>query len=132
MQRWSIGHSRSPHGAQSTGSRTMIADSPSGPVAFSLVGPNTVTVGTPSAEAMCIAPESFVRNMVHAAVISMKLLSVVSPAKLRPAAARATCAHNSFSDADPKTATDAPLFRADCAATSANLSGNQRLAEPNA
>jgi len=90
MHRWSIGHSRSKHGAQSTGSRTSRAAGPNGPVAVSSVGPNTVTEGTPNADAMCMAPESLARNTQHAAVISMNSRSVVAPAKLCPWEARAT------------------------------------------
>ncbi len=62
MQRWSMGHSRSRHGLQETGSRTMRDSGPVGPVVMGLVAPKTVTVGTPSAEAMCMAPESLVRK----------------------------------------------------------------------
>src|SRR5437899_2439443 len=54
MQRWSIGHSRSRHGLHSACSRTTVARGPVGPVAASSVAPNTATVGTASAEAMCM------------------------------------------------------------------------------
>ena len=57
-----MGHSRSRQGLHSTCSRTMRAQAPVGPVVVSSVAPNTVTVGTPSADAMCMAPESLVRN----------------------------------------------------------------------
>ena len=38
---------------------------PVGPVATSSVAPKIATVGMPKAEAMCIAPESFVRKTSH-------------------------------------------------------------------
>ena len=48
----------------------MRASGPVGPVPMWSVAPNTVTVGTARAEAMCIAPESFVIIALHAAVES--------------------------------------------------------------
>ena len=75
MQRWSMGHSRFRHGLHSTGSRTTRASGPVGPVATSSVAPKTATVGTPSAEAMCIAPESLVRYTRQAAAKSMNSAS---------------------------------------------------------
>ena len=57
-----MGHSRSRQGLHSTGSRTTRACGPVGPVATSSVAPKIATVGTPNAEAICIAPESLVRN----------------------------------------------------------------------
>ena len=71
MQRWSMGHSRSRQGLHSTGSRTTRAWGPVGPVVVSSVAPKMATVGTPSAEAMCIAPESLVRKSSQAAARSM-------------------------------------------------------------
>src|SRR5579863_8089883 len=55
IQRWSMGHSRSRQGLHSACSRTTRAKGPVGPVVVS-VAPKTVTVGTPRAEAMCMAP----------------------------------------------------------------------------
>ena len=81
MQRWSMGHSRFRHGLHSTGSRTTRASGPVGPVAISSVAPKIATVGTPSAEAMCIAPESLVKYTRHAAANSINSASEVSPAK---------------------------------------------------
>ena len=81
MQRWSMGHSRLRHGLHSTGSRTMRASGPVGPVPYSSVAPKTATVGTPSADATCMAPESLVKYTRHAAAISMYSARVVSPAK---------------------------------------------------
>ena len=77
-----------------------------------------------------MAPESFVRKIRQAAVISMNSLSVVAPAKFRPSHARATSSHIAFSDADPKTATDPPISAASRPAASANRSGNHRFADP--
>src|SRR6185436_12280219 len=49
MQRWSMGQSRSMHGAQSGGSRIISAFVDSGYVVSGLVGPKMTNVGVPTA-----------------------------------------------------------------------------------
>ena len=51
-------------------------------LSLSLKDKATVTVGTPRALAICIAPESLVRKRRHAAAISMNSPSLVCPAQL--------------------------------------------------
>ena len=125
------GHSRLRHGLHSTGSRTTRE---SGRWAGSdIVGrAEDGDVGTPSAEAMCIAPESLVRYTRQAAAMSMNSASEVSPAKFcaGDVIAAVTDAHNSRSSFDPNTATDAPSSPATRLAASAKRSGSQRLAVP--
>src|SRR5205823_4117772 len=135
MQRWSMGHSRNRQGLHSTGSRTTRASAPVGPVVESSVAPKTATVGTPNAEAMCMAPESLVRKTRHAATSSINSLSVVAPARLWPATPACptiwvTVWHSSRSPSEPKNATEPPWARAVSMAASAKRSGSQRLAVP--
>ena len=77
MQRWSIGHSRSRQGLHSTSSRMTRARGPVGLVVMSSVAPKMATVGIPRAEAMCMAPESFVKKRLQVAARSMNSPSVV-------------------------------------------------------
>ncbi len=135
MQRWSIGHSRHRQGLHSTGSRTTRLDELVGPVATSSVAPKTATVGTFSAAATCIAPESFVRNSSQAAASSTNLAILTDPAKFThaiPAASIACCttAQTCSSPWEPKTATEAFCSRAMRTAASAKRSGSHRFAPP--
>src|SRR5215217_505030 len=60
MQRWSIGQSRSMHGAQSGGCLRTSASGANGRVVSGFVGPKITIVGRPSAAPMCAGPVSFV------------------------------------------------------------------------
>src|SRR5215213_10992338 len=60
MQRWSIGQSRSMHGAQSGGCIKTSASGANGRVVNGLVGPKITIVGRPSAAPMCAGPVSLV------------------------------------------------------------------------
>src|SRR6185503_1777592 len=60
MQRWSIGQSRSMHGAQSGGFLRISASGANGRVVKGLVGPKITIVGRPSAAPMCAGPVSLV------------------------------------------------------------------------
>src|SRR6185369_16635767 len=60
MQRWSIGQSRSMHGAQSGGCLRTSASGANGRVVKGFVGPKITIVGRPSAAPMCAGPVSFV------------------------------------------------------------------------
>src|SRR5690349_1404916 len=99
-----MGHSRFRQGLHSTASRTTFARGPVGPVASLSVAPKTATVGTPRADAMCIAPESFVRYTRQAAARSMNSASDVSPARFFTGLVmdRATDSHRSRSLFEPK------------------------------
>ena len=130
----SMGHSRSRHGEQSTGWRTIRADGAAGPVASALVAPKTATVGTPNAAATCIEPESLVRKSRHVEASSKNSGRLVWPAKQmdRFPALAATSAANGSSASDPNTAMPVPSSSARSAAALAKRSAGQRLAEPNA
>src|SRR5215217_2458772 len=60
MQRWSIGQSRSMHGAQSGGCLRTSASGANGRVVRGFVGPKITIVGRPSAAPMCAGPVSLV------------------------------------------------------------------------
>ncbi len=127
IQRWSMGHSRSRQGLHSACSRTTRASGPVGPVVVSSVAPKTATVGTPSADATCIAPESLVRNRRQAAARSMNSRSEV---------ARPDCARRGFRryglaklPLRGRAEDQHAVIRSDRAA-STNRSGSHRLALP--
>src|SRR6185369_12677521 len=60
IQRWSIGQSRSMHGAQSGGCLKTSASGANGRVVRGFVGPKITIVGRPSAAPMCAGPVSLV------------------------------------------------------------------------
>ena len=113
--------------------RTMTERGPAGAVAKYSVGPKIATVGTASAEATCMAPESLVRNTRQAAASSMKRTSVVSPARFstgRPARrmASAIAWHSRCSAGEPKSTIAASREAARRRALSTNRSGNHCFA----
>ena len=65
IQRKSIGHLRRKQGLHSTGSRTMPLRGDSGPVSSGEVEPQMLTVGVPSAAAICMGPVSLVRSILQ-------------------------------------------------------------------
>ena len=102
---------------------------------FFIRRPKDNTVGTPKADAMCIGPESFVRNTSQAAAISINSPSAVEPARLTHCTLADSIRARTISQMpvscwDPNTATAAPRSLATCIAASAKRSGNQRFAPP--
>ncbi len=132
MQRKSIGHLRKKHGLHSTWCRTVMCQSPSGPVRRGSVEPKIATVGTPSKEARCMVPVSFVSNKRHLRNSSISCSSVVWPMRLtqESPSARAIVSPTVMSFGVPKRIHCTDNFAETAVATSANRSGNHRLAGP--
>src|SRR5215213_650679 len=129
MQRWSIGQSRSMHGAQSGGSLRISASGPKGRVVKGFVGPKITSVGRPSAAPMCAGPVSLVTirsARSNTAVIWSRLVLPVSTTGwfcIR----LTTSSETSISFFDPINNTFRPAS-INRSASAANLSGGQRFA----
>src|ERR1051325_3446136 len=81
-----MGHSRSIQGRHHTGLVTISAGTPAcarGEVARSLVGPKMPTIGTPTAAARCIAPESFDTHVDARLRTAARTGRLVAPARSR-------------------------------------------------
>src|ERR1700682_58234 len=65
IQRWSVGHRRRKQGLQYGFSWTIVHRGVTGAVPFGSVGPKIATVGSPTAAATCMAPESFPMKRWH-------------------------------------------------------------------
>ncbi len=130
MQRWSIGQSRSMHGAHSGGLRTTSASAENGRVVSGFVGPKMTTTGQPTAAATCAGPVSFVTSRSHAprsaAVCARFVLPVSIEGRLR--ARRATSSEMSSSSRAPTSMTCVPARSASMSASAAKRSTGQRFA----
>ena len=132
MQRWSMGHSRRPQGAHSTGSRTSALRPPHGAVSRQSVGPKTATSGVPRAAARCIGPESLVSSRRSPASTPTSSSREVWPVSTRtgPGSRAATASARLRSWAEPTSTSVAPVARCSSCPASAKRSGSQRLAPP--
>ena len=132
MQRKSIGHLRKKQGLHSTWCRTIMCRSPSGPVRRGSVEPKIATVGTPSKEARCMVPVSFVSNKQHFRNSSISCSSVVWPMRFthESPSVLPIVSPTVMSFGVPKRIHCTDDFEEPAAATSANRSGNYRFADP--
>ncbi len=135
MQRWSIGHSRSRHGAHSAPRAPAERDPQTGAVSRQSVEPKTATSGVPRAAARCIGPESLVSSSRSSAQdadeIGERRLAA-QHARGPPSMRRRSPRRAAARPREPTIATRVPVRRATTAAAAAKRSGIQRLAVPKA
>src|SRR6185503_5443929 len=118
------------HGRHHTGLVSTTCASPSGRVAFSLVGPNTAVTLAPAAAARCIAPESLVTRPRQIVITPASAGRSVWPTMSSTAGNARLISIAVGASAELPTSTQATPSAASSDASSAKYAGGQRFAPP--